>query len=113
MNLLERHENRSIARIRQLCQENTLRWTQHALLRLFQRSISTDDVAHALSSGEIIESYPEAHPYPSYLVLGVSIAKTQLHVVCGLSDIELWIITAYYPNPNEWEADYKTRRKNL
>lgn len=99
--------------IKRLCQDNALRWTQHVLVRLLQRNISTDDVVNALLTGEIIESYPADYPHPSCLVLGLSTNLFHLHVVCGFADSELWLITAYYPNPNEWEKDYKTRRRYL
>lgn len=99
--------------IKYLCQINAIRWTQHVLVRLLQRNISTDDVVKALLTGEIIESYPVDYPHPSCLVLGLSIKLNQLHVVCGIADSELWIITAYYPSPAEWEKDFKTRRREL
>ena len=35
-----------------------------------------------------------------------------LHVVCGrLKEKEILIITAYEPDPKEWEVDWKTRKK--
>lgn len=99
--------------IRELCNRQSLRWTNHVVTRLLQRNISTDDVVYALMHGEIIEKYPTDHPYPSCLVFGISLNQNFLHVVCGISSEELWLITAYYPNPNEWEDDLKTRRRNL
>lgn len=96
--------------IKIFCKANQLRWTNHVLLRLLQRNISTDDVVYALMNGEIIEQYPEDCPYPSCLVLGITIESNCIHVVCGASDIELWLITAYYPNPDEWTDDFKTRK---
>lgn len=100
-----------IAIIKNLCNSNKLRWTQHVLIRLLQRNISTDDIVHALKTGEIIESYPNDYPYPSCLVLGVTINEQYLHIVCGLGESELWLITAYYPNSTEWESDLKTRKE--
>ena len=32
------------------------------------------------------------------------------HVVCGISDEELWLITAYRPSVEKWESDLKTRK---
>ena len=34
-----------------------------------------------------------------------------LHIVCGISEDTVYIITAYYPDTDEWEKDMKTRRK--
>jgi hypothetical protein len=58
-------------------------------------------------TGEIIEEYPDDYPYPSCLILG---ANTPLHVVCGISELELHIITAYVPDSAKWNDDLKTRR---
>jgi hypothetical protein len=37
---------------------------------MFQRGISMEGVKLALTTGEIIEEYPDDKPYPSRLVLG-------------------------------------------
>lgn len=101
----------NIAEIERLCKNNALRWTNHVLVRILQRGISTDDVVYALTNGEIIEQYPTDYPYPSCLVFGLSLNEQYLHVVCGLGRTELWLITAYYPNSDKWENDFKTRKE--
>jgi len=100
-----------IAEIKMLCNQRALRWTNHVLIRLLQRGISTDDVVYAIQNGEIIEQYPADYPYPSCLVLGIGLNNNLIHVVCGLGSDELWLITAYYPNPDEWTNDLKTRKE--
>jgi len=97
--------------IRKSCEDGALRWTNHALVRLLQRNISREDAIFALQNSEIIEDYPTDYPYPSCLVLGTTKASRHLHVVCGIGLGELWIITAYYPNPAEWSQDFRTRRE--
>ena len=89
---------------------SALRWTNHVLQRLFQRNINIDDVKNVLKNCEIIEDYPNDYPFPSCLVLGNTKAGKPLHVVCGSNGVELWIITAYFPNPAEWLSDFKQRR---
>ncbi|WP_019554503.1 DUF4258 domain-containing protein [Propionispira raffinosivorans] len=108
---MELNNDLNIVRIRELCEAGALRWTNHILARILQRGISTEDVSHALIHGQIIESYPNDYPYPSHLVLGISYQCIYLHVVCGIGDSDLWLITAYYPNPTEWESDLKTRKE--
>lgn len=66
----------------------------------------------SLMNGEIIEQYPEDYPHPSCLVLGHTEGGAVLHVVCGVSGTELWLITSYFPAPEEWSEDFKTRREN-
>lgn len=84
-------------------------WTHHVLTRMIQRGISREEVKAAIMTGEIIENYPEDYPHPSSLILS---GKEALHIVCGMTDTELWIITAYRPDPQEWTPDFKTRREN-
>ena len=97
--------------IRQLCEAEALRWTNHVLIRLIQRKITTDDVVCALLNGEIIEQYPTDYPYSSCLVLGIARNGETLHIVCGVGEDELWLITAYYPNHDEWTNDYRERKE--
>ena len=99
-----------IIEIRQLCEKGSLRWTNHVFVRLAQRKIDTAEVISALLNREIIEHYPEDYPYPSCLVHGWFTNDDPLHVVCGIGDGELWIITAYRPNQEEWSVDLKTRK---
>jgi len=94
-----------------LCKNRSLRWTSHVLERIFQRRIRMDDVEKVLTSGEIIEQYPSDYPFPSCLVLGHTAAGLPLHVVCGSNGTELWLVTAYFPNPAEWSDDFRQRRK--
>ena len=100
----------TIEEIARLCNKQTLRWTNHILKRIFQRGIGIADVENALINGEIIEQYPTDYPFPSCLVLGQTKAGKTLHIVCGSNGRELWLITAYFPNPFEWTDDFKHRR---
>ncbi len=59
-----------------------------------------------------IEDYPDDTPYPSALYLGWIKGKP-LHVVAALDAVHEWayIMTAYEPDLEHFEADGKTRRK--
>ncbi len=82
--------------------------------KLRRRKISIVEVEEAIHSGSIIEDYPDDPRGPSCLVLGSSGGGRPIHVVCGnLTGDEMLIITAYQPTPDEWEADWKTRKKRL
>ena len=104
-------EKLNINLIKKLVKEGKTRWTNHVLNRLFQRNISQYDVENALLNGEIIEEYEDDYPYPSCLVYGINTNGDILHIVCGSNQIELWIITVYYPDNNKWEKDLKTRKE--
>lgn len=82
----------------------------HALVRMFQRKISVEDVRSMLVNGETIEDYPDDIPYPSCLILGWS-GKRPLHVVAAYneSENETVIITVYEPDPVLWSEDFRRR----
>ena len=100
----------NIEELRKLCSERKFKWTTHILMRLQQREINPSDVKNCIMSGEIIEQYPQDHPHPSCLILGLCVNGQPLHTVIGCGAGYLWLITAYRPNQNEWESDLKTRK---
>lgn len=101
-----------IQTIRIYLQKKKTDWTKHCLNRLNQRDITIPDVKNAINNGRIIEYYYDDYPHPSCLILGHSLRNEVLHIVCGMSEDTLHMITAYYPNISKWEKDMKTRRKN-
>lgn len=102
-----------ISILRKLCSEHKIQWTNHIIARLLQRGILQADVENAIITGEIIEQYPDDYPNPSCLVLGTERAGKRLHVVCGINDGFIWMITAYYPDFDVWNKDLKTRKKGM
>lgn len=103
----------NIEELQKICSIENIEITLHAAKRLEQRNILLGDVLACIQNGEIIEKYPEDYPYPSCLILGLSLKDEYLHIVVG-SDFEtLWIITAYYPDVDKWESDFKTRKESL
>jgi hypothetical protein len=90
---------------------NRLTFRLHAIQRMFERSITRDDVRYVIEQGEIIREYPDDTPYPSRLMLGWRSGRP-LHVVAAdnTADNETIIITAYEPKPDQWSADFRTRK---
>lgn len=84
-------------------------WRKHAAQRMMERSISREEIIHCARYGEIIESYPNDYPYPSCLVF--EMGTEPLHIVMALDNETCYIITAYRPNNEEFENDFKTRKK--
>jgi hypothetical protein len=84
----------------------------HARRSMFARSISDECVEHILQSGEVIEDYPHAFPFPAKLLLGWCNGRA-IHVVAASnsSKRQVIVITAYEPTIDKWESDLKTRRK--
>lgn len=83
--------------------------TLHAIRRRIERKISTKDIEHVITTGEIIEEYPEDKPFPSCLILGKTKNNKPLHVICAIAPI-VKIITVYEPAEDEW-VNYKTRKQ--
>lgn len=101
----------NIQTIREMFENKKIDWTMHCLNRLNQRDILIADVKNAIKNGDIIEYYYDDYPYPSCLILGFSTRNQVLHVVCGMSNDFVHVITAYYPDDDNWKEDMKTRRK--
>jgi hypothetical protein len=89
-----------------------IEWRKHILERLVERKISQESVINVLTEGKQIEDYPDDKPFPCALFLGF-IDEQPLHVVVALDKVAKWvyIITAYEPNLEYFESDFKTRRK--
>ena len=64
-----------------------------------------------LESGEVIEQYPDASPYPARLVLAW-VGNRPLHVVVSAEPPlgQRFVITVYEPTEAEWQPDFKRRR---
>lgn len=83
---------------------------QHAIRRMFERSISVADVEQALATGRVIESYPDDTPYPSSLMLA-RVDGRPLHLVFAANGDERIIVTVYEPDPVLWSEDFSRRMR--
>lgn len=97
----------------QSVKNNNFRMTEHATMQRIERNITVENIKQALLDGEIIERNPKSKPYPSCLVLGWLKSGDPLHVKCsmGTKEPRLRIVTVYEPSDEEWESDYKSRKK--
>jgi len=84
--------------------------TKHALERLFERKISVRECLEVYSQEKVIESYPDDTPFPSELRM-VKINKKVIHIVCSHGEKDVFLITAYEPNPIVWNSDFTKRQK--
>jgi len=88
-------------------------FSRHAIERMFQRSVSPDEILQCIRSGEVIANYPDDSPYPSTLLLSFTRAEP-LHVLVARHDEtqSCFVVTVYRPDPELWGNDFKTRRKS-
>ena len=91
--------------------QGRIHWLQHALERFLERGISRDEVVSAIVNGEVIDIYPMDRPYPSCLILHVE--AEPVHVVAAAdTDARIChVITAYRPDLEHFEPDFRSRRK--
>lgn len=86
-------------------------WTYHVNMRMAGRNVTRKMVLDSIERYEIIEAYPEDKYFPSYLVHSQYDEKV-FHVLFA-ADVEnknVRVVTAYYPNPDRWNEDFKRRR---
>ena len=91
-------------------------YTKHAIQRMFERSISEDDVEKVISEWKVVKEYPDDNPYPSVLLMA-DINGKPLHVVCSVDksdsgNVKYIVITVYQPSSSEWNDDFITRKVN-
>lgn len=89
-------------------------FTEHSLEEIDNDDLNIEDVQEIAVNGEVIKEYPEDKPFPSTLKLGwVGFWNSYpVHVVSAVSDKQITIIiTAYKPNPEIWNEDFKTKKK--
>jgi hypothetical protein len=83
----------------------------HALRQMWRRGIDIEEVRDALRAGAAIEEYPDERPYSSRLVLGWSQGRP-IHVVAAEGpDETIIVVTVYEPAREQWEPDFRTRKR--
>ena len=99
-----------IENLRRYSSEDKIFATNHAAERFRQRGISIRDIHNAIKLGEIIEQYPDDYPYPSCLIIGKNLSGEIIHAVLSDEGTLSRIITAYFPDADKWNEDFKIRR---
>jgi hypothetical protein len=92
---------------------NRIIYLPHAVRQMSRpdRKILVAEVRTVVEREELVEDYPEDVRGHSCLILGYKPDDTPIHVVCSPKDDYQAVITAYIPNLEEWEYDYKRRRR--
>jgi len=89
-------------------------WSRHGIAELVNEGWSRTAVETGLQSCEVIEDYPAAHrPLPDCLVLGWVASGEPFHAVIAMDEPNdrLLVVTVYKPTLEEWQDDWRTRRK--
>ena len=90
----------------------SVRYSRHAIERIFQRAIPPDAILECIQSGEVIASYFDDAPYPSVLLLGFA-DGLPVHVLVAQESAGggCHVVTVYRPDQELWNRDFKTRRQ--
>jgi len=104
---------RIIRKIYLRLKKRNVRHTFHALKEEIREGLTAQEVEEALLRGfELVEDYPDDPRGHSCLVL-IWAKEKPLHVVCTPHEEVLIIVTVYVPSREEWDRDYRTRRKKM
>ncbi|MBL7778468.1 MAG: DUF4258 domain-containing protein [Chitinophagales bacterium] len=89
-----------------------LKYTNHAVEFMAKRGIEEREVEDVVRNGEVVEEYLSDKPFASRLMFAL-VNGRPLHLVVGFDDVEeiCFVITAYEPNTEKFEADFKTRKR--
>lgn len=87
-------------------------YSNHVFLQMAERINSSDEVEAVANRGEVITAYENEQPFPCFLVIGW-VKSVALHVVFAQNptDALCVVVTAYWPDPEKWSTDCKTRLK--
>ena len=89
-----------------------IRITDHADEEAYSDRLSFKEILASISTGEIIEQYPDDKPYPSCLIFSKNFRDEPIHSVWAYNQNtqSSVLITVYRPDPKQW-IDGKVRRK--
>jgi hypothetical protein len=88
-----------------------IRITDHADEEAGNDQVSLKKARESISTGEIIEQYPDDKPYPSCLIFSKLANGDPIHTVWAFNNEtnSSVLITIYRPDPQKW-IDNKIRR---
>ena len=87
-------------------------YTRHSADRSIERDIWSKEIEEAISSGVIIENYPEDKYGPSLLILGRTEDERPLHIQISSprAGEKIKVITIYEPDLKNWKEGLKERK---
>ena len=101
-----------ISKLHRLNNPASIAITKHGKDRLVERIISVDDITKCIDTGKIIKQYEDDKPLPSCLISGKSADDKALHIVVSNDEKYIYLITAYYPNPELWNEEFDERKEH-
>ena len=103
----------TLARIRTLIQEDSVRISEHGYDELADDDLSAREIIEGVEAATAIEDYPTFPKGPCVLVLQRDSEGKPVHVVWGIpaeQSSPAVLVTAYRPDSERWTDNF-TRRK--
>lgn len=99
-----------IEEIRAKFARDEFEFSKHATDQSILREISVQEIREAITTGEIIEDYPDDKYGPSCLIFGFTRTNRPIHLQCSYhSRSFIKVVTVYEPDPQEW-VNFRIRR---
>jgi hypothetical protein len=96
--------------IRHTARTEQIRVTVHAQQEMVEEEVKLELVLQVLSSGTVLENYPDHQRGACCLVNGTTWNGRSLHVVCTTTSPVLIIITVYEPKLPKWVTPTQRRQ---
>jgi hypothetical protein len=102
-----------IEEIRKKITGDQFEFSKHAVDQSILRGIRVQEVIEAITTGQVIEDYPDNKYGPSCLISGLMLANRSIHIQYSYPSRPLIkVITLYEPDLNRWNDNFTKRRKN-
>ena len=103
----------TFAKVKGLVAAGKSQVTEHSQESLLDDGIDLDEILESVSTGQVIEDYPDAFKGPSVLLLQMIRKDLPVHALWGLSKSNenvASLITVYFPAPEKWYDGFIKRR---
>lgn len=107
----EEQSRPDIEHIRERVRQNQFRLSKHVAKRMDLRGRTLADICQVILGGEVIREYLQEKPYPEYLFLGYPRGPNDPCYVDVASNDETVFVTVHEYDPEVYEPDHRTRRR--
>jgi hypothetical protein len=101
-------------RIKVLVAEGQVRISEHGYDELAEDDLTARELLASVTDADLVEDYPDYGKGPCVLLLQRDKGGEPVHAVWGIPaghTAPAVLVTAYRPDPERWEADFRRRRR--
>lgn len=97
--------------IRERVRNNEYYFSRHGDQERQNDNLTVTEIDEALLTGRILEQYQDTGRGESCLIAGFTAAGKPIHIICGMREYWLVIITVYIPRPPKFKTPYERGEK--